>query len=277
MSIVEPLLLDEPKISFRKSVVEKRKNRFSVHVLMGHPKLSLIEDRLGEAWGKIAGGDVGAFRKTNWCNSLISKLRPDYDYIFVDLGPSLGALNRSALIATDYFVTPMSIDIFSLIGLRNISEWINEWSDRYAIGVSNFKSGSYAQKAAQFDIKLSLSIKEGFIGYTTQAYIPTKTQLGGKKRPTKAFEKILSKFESEFDKDLGAFFKPGLPTEKLVLGQIPNMFGLAPLAQSSNAPVRSLKASDGVFGQHYYQVEKFMAIFDEIADNLIFNAGVCDD
>ena len=40
--------------------------------------------------------------------------------VLVDVGPSLGAINRSALIATDFVVVPLAADLFSRQGLRNL-------------------------------------------------------------------------------------------------------------------------------------------------------------
>ena len=58
----------------------------------------------------------------------------DASIILVDVGPNLGALNRSALIATDYVIAPLAADLFSLQGLRNLgptlSKWKSEWSRR---------------------------------------------------------------------------------------------------------------------------------------------------
>jgi cellulose biosynthesis protein BcsQ len=43
------------------------------------------------------------------------------------IGPSLGSINRSVLLACDYFVSPMTIDIFSLKAVENISTSIENW------------------------------------------------------------------------------------------------------------------------------------------------------
>ena len=138
LDIVQPILDDEPSIDFKHEYILKYPNRFGVDLIMGHPRLAAIEDRLGEAWAKVPGGEVGALRKTNWCNKLISDVNDQYDYILIDLGPSLGSLNRSALIASDYFITPMSVDVFSIIGLKNIKSWLDDWSAKYIRGVTYF-------------------------------------------------------------------------------------------------------------------------------------------
>ena len=64
-------------------------------------------------------GDKGAIRKLNWLNQL-KQQNQEFDYILIDVGPSLGALNRSALLNSDFFLTPMASDIFSLLGIANI-------------------------------------------------------------------------------------------------------------------------------------------------------------
>ena len=58
----------------------------------------------------------------------------DASIILADVGPNLGAINRSALIATDYVVVPVGADMFSLLGLRNLGptlqNWRSEWTKR---------------------------------------------------------------------------------------------------------------------------------------------------
>lgn len=271
LNIVSPLLVDDPSIDFQEQYISKMHNRFNVDLILGHPKLSMIEDRLGESWGKVPGGDIGALRKTNWCYALIKAVEHNYDFILIDLGPSLGSLNRSALIASDYFVTPMAIDIFSLIGLRNISEWLDAWINRYETGISNLLSGPQASISGNYTIKDSLNIKNGYIGYTTQSYI-SKTLSDGTKRPTAAFEKIRKKFDEDFKGYLGKYRKPSVSFENIVLGEIPNMFSLAPLAQHNSAPIRDLKNSDGIFGAHYSQAARFSDLFDKMSEKVIANA-----
>lgn len=48
----------------------------------------------------------------------------------------MGAINRSILLASDYFITPMSTDIFSLLALENIGQSIQNWSELFNKGIS---------------------------------------------------------------------------------------------------------------------------------------------
>jgi hypothetical protein len=85
-----------------------------------------------------------------------------------------------------------------------------------------------------------LAIESGYIGYTLQQYI-TKAK-AGVRRPTEAFEKILTQVPGQIESSLGSFFLPGLTIEDAKLGDLPNMYSLIPLAQSVNAPIRALSS-----------------------------------
>lgn len=78
------------------------------------------------------GGERG-IRTTLTFNNLIKQF-DDYDYVFFDMGPSLGAINRSILLSCDYFVTPMSSDIFSILAIENIGKTIKNWRDTFKEG-----------------------------------------------------------------------------------------------------------------------------------------------
>lgn len=265
--VVNPILDDEPSIFFESKIINKSLNRFGVDLIMGHPKLSALEDRLGEAWVKIQGGDVGSIRKTNWCYDLLKQVESDYDYIIIDLGPSLGALNRSALLACDYFITPMSIDVFSIVGLRNINSWFGEWFRKYERGIDSLILDRGKGIFDTYNIKLELTINKGCLGYTSQSYSSRKNS-NGEKRPTKAYESILTQFDEEFLTNIGPFFHSSIGSNP-VLGQVPNMFSIAPIAQKNCSPIRDLKTNDGIFGAHHSQAKEYAHIFDGISRELV--------
>ena len=54
--------------------------------------------------------------------------------VLVDVRPSLGAFNRSVLVAEDHVVVPLAPDLYSLTVLRNLGptlhSWQEEWSER---------------------------------------------------------------------------------------------------------------------------------------------------
>ncbi len=64
----------------------------------------------------------------------VFNIRFIFDFVFIDVGPNLGAINRAALIAADYVVVPLGADLFSIQGLKNLGpsliNWRKEWQKR---------------------------------------------------------------------------------------------------------------------------------------------------
>lgn len=248
--------------------IKSSDNRFGVDLIPGHPSFSIIEDRLGAAWHDLMGGDIGGIRKTNWNTFLKRKISNSYDYVLYDLGPSLGSINRSVLIGCDKFMTPMGTDIFSILGIRNISTWLQSWVDRYENGLELCERNSRGRLDA-FNIKRSLPIKSGYIGYTIQQYI-TKSK-GGVRRPTRAYERIISNVPGEIEGSLFNYLSTGMDKENLELGDVPHLYSLIPLAQSVSSPLFELKSGDGIVGTQGKQKEQYEDILGGICSNLVNN------
>ncbi|MGP1508114.1 MAG: ParA family protein [Sphaerochaeta sp.] len=49
---------------------------------------------------------------------LVKELSKEFDHIILDLSPGLGCLERSAIVASDEVITPMTPEVFSLDGLE---------------------------------------------------------------------------------------------------------------------------------------------------------------
>jgi len=271
LDVLKPIEDGDAKIETNFSVIPATKNRFNVDILPGHPRLSVIEDQLSKAWGDAGSGDVGGLRRTNWCSLLCESLNSKYDVIFLDLGPSLGALNRTCLLGSDYFVTPMGADIFSIIGLKNIGEWLGKWIEYYNRSISHCERDN-SGSVEKYHLKKNISITNGFAGYTIQAYIAK--YIGGQRRPTRAFDNIISTFPTEIQKNLGKYKVPSITNDKLPLGEVPNMYSLVPLAQAVASPIAYLKYSDGLVGTHFSQAQKYKDILLKVANSLRSNIGL---
>jgi cellulose biosynthesis protein BcsQ len=244
-------------------------NRFGVDLIAGHPRMSIVEDRLSGAWQSATAGDLGGLRITNWCADLCKALDARYDFALLDLGPSLGSLNRSVLLGADYFVTPMGGDIFSIVALRNISLWLNDWLNGYRVGVQNCDERKHPGGIDRFGLRKTVPIEHGFIGYTIQQYI-TKSY-SGVRRPTVAFEKILKDVPIEIERNLLQFLSPGLDLPATKLGDVPNLFSLIALAQTASAPLIDLNSKDGLVGSQYQQAEQYARIVSKVAESLAAN------
>ncbi len=86
--------------------------------------LSGFEDNLSSEWPNAL-GESGLYRPFRiltafWQIMQCAAKEIGATIILVDAGPNLGALNRSALIATGHVFAPLGTDLFSLQGLRNL-------------------------------------------------------------------------------------------------------------------------------------------------------------
>ncbi len=269
LDVVQPILDGDATINKNVKPIPQRNNRFGLDLLPGHPRFSLFEDPLSSAWTELPSGKAGGFRVSNWLRSYLASLEDQYDYVFVDVSPSLGALNRSVLLSANYFVTPLGADAFSLLGIRNISRWMSGWIDYYSVGLEQSERLNPGA-LKKFNVPHDIPIRNGFIGYTLQQYIAKAK--AGERRPTKAYERILSDVPNEIDVFLKEFVSNSSIDSHL--GDVPNLYSLIPLAQSANAPIIALKARDGLVGSQFSQAANYKEIIGNLAAEIAGRVGL---
>lgn len=265
--ILAPLTAGEAAVMDKIRPAAKETNRFSLSVVPGHPQVALLEDTLSQNWGNFIGNNLGGARVTNWNTQLIGHLADDYDVIIFDVGPSLGALNRSVLVGVDYFVSPMGCDIFSLIGIENIADWLRRWQKHYDEALARCRD-DFPSQVDKYPIKASSKKMSRFLGYTVQQYI-TKT-IRSERRATAAYEAILEQIPRQVKESLGTL----VPKSKgidLRLGDVPHMFSLVPLAQSAHTPIHGLTSKDGLSGGQYAQQRDYNDFIAALATALRTN------
>lgn len=103
-------------------------------LLAGDLGLSGFEDKLSTAWPNCHNSDESAFRIMTAFHRLMKEMAGDWaELVLIDVGPNLGAINRSALIASDHVCLPLAPDLYSLQGLRNLGpalvRWRTTWRD----------------------------------------------------------------------------------------------------------------------------------------------------
>lgn len=264
---VMPLNDGDANISAAKALPPSS-NRFGVGILPGDPRMSALEDQLGPWFRDATAGEISGLRKTLWVRELLEQFNERFDVVIFDLGPSLGALNRSVLATCDYFVTPMGADIFSLVAIRNMADWIEKWSKLYSQGVALCEERSPGSPG-RYQIPSSLKINSGFAGYTVQQY--STVSIRGERRATVAYEEIISRIPSEIRSHLQKFLPPNLTTETAALGDVPNLRSLIPLAQTANSPLSRLTARDGLAGGQYSQQRTYTDVIEQVGKRLVEN------
>lgn len=242
-------------------------NRFGVDLIPGDPRISIIEDILSDAWNKCISGSIEGFRKSNWLRSIKDYYNESYDVLFIDVGPSLGALNRSILLNSDYIITPMGSDIFSLMAIKNISTWVTSWKADYENGISLMHRKGIPFNS--FSLNMNVQKSTSLIGYSVQQYI-TKT-IKNVRRPIKSYEAIINQIPKVMEENLKELIPENINNELLNLGDIPYFYSLVPLAQSNNTPIFELKSSDGVSGLQYGHVTQYKEIIGNICEKVLKN------
>jgi chromosome partitioning protein len=56
----------------------------------------------------------------------VNKILDDYDYVLIDCPPTWSILTHSSLFASDYYIIPSKVDLYSSIGIQLLEEQIDE-------------------------------------------------------------------------------------------------------------------------------------------------------
>lgn len=237
-----------------------------LYLVPGDLTLSEVEDQLSETWPKCLSGDERAFRVTTAFSRIITGAAQaeevDADVALLDVGPNFGAINRSALVAADYVIVPLSADMFSIKGLQNVGptlrRWRRDWQDRIgrvppALG---FELPSGSMEA---------------IGYVVSRY---SILAGG---PVQAFQKWLDRAPATYIKAV----KNEEPTEPISIDTDPNKLArlkdyrsLMPMAQEARKPMFLLKPADGAIGGHQTAVGECRDDFSNLAKRILESIGI---
>ncbi len=125
--------------------------RPELSLIPGDLALSGFEDQLSAQWPESMGDQnlVRPFRILTAFWQVIQQAAASHeaDIIIVDVGPNLGAINRSALIASDFVIIPLAADLFSLQGLRNLGPTLRSWRTLWKRRLDNWSNPASALPA----------------------------------------------------------------------------------------------------------------------------------
>jgi cellulose biosynthesis protein BcsQ len=242
----------------------------NLYLLPGDVALSKFEDMLSGEWPKSLDTN-NTFRPLRILSSFWQIMQSaaqniNAEIILVDIGPNLGAINRSVLIATDYVIIPMGADLFSLQGLKNLGPILKDWKNAW-----NKRLDSWANSAEKKDSP-DLPLPDGKmqpLGYVCQQY---GVRLD---RPVRAYDKWIQKIpriyrESVLGEENPAEIKQ--ENDPYCIAIIKHYRSLVPIAQEHRKPVFDLTVADGAIGSHANAVtmarEDFKNLSVKIADKI---------
>ena len=224
-------------------------------LIPGDLALAQFEGELSEAWGKCLEGREPAFRTTSAFYRAIRGVAESAhaDLVLIDVGPNLGAINRSALICADWIVLPLAPDLFSLQGLRNLGPTLKRWRSEWQLRL--------AQNPAS-DLELP-SGKLGALGYIVMQFGLRDSGV------VKAYERWLDKIPATYAENIKGLQQEGDDMGDHRLAILKHYRSLVPMAMEARKPIFDLKAADGALGAHSYAVKSCFDDFASLASTIL--------
>jgi chromosome partitioning protein len=231
----------------------------SLHFVPGDLALAGFEDFLSQEWPNSL-GSRDLFRPFRiltafWIVAQKAADKHQADLILADVGPNLGAINRSALIGSDDVVIPLAADLFSLQGLRNLGPTLRRWRSDWSKRLENWSSPSFPLPEG----------KMAPIGYVVQQHSERLS------RPVKAYDRWAARIPGVYrdsvlsDKSI----PPSMTEDPFCLARLKHYRSLVPLAQEARKPIFHLTAADGAIGSHSYAVQEAHKDFNSLAKNIL--------
>jgi cellulose biosynthesis protein BcsQ len=242
-----------------RAIVPEKVDSLGVHLMPGDPALAVFEDRLAGAWKDCFSRDLTALDQTSaiYRGIVATALAVDAKLVLVDLGPSVGSLNRSLLLSCDHFVVPVACDLYSLRALRSVREslvgWMKDWETIRSLA-SELKGPNL------------LPGHPKFLGYLTQHFNIYRA------RATIPFEewegKIAPRVTTEVVGPLAEINAVSAPKSAYKIGQIPSFHGLVPSSQKHGLPVGALRGEEGVNSGYNAKIAEADSVFRGLAKEI---------
>ncbi len=245
-----------------------------LHLVPGDLSLARFEGLLSQEWGNALGSaaPARAFRVLSafWQVAQMAARQHGAEFILADVGPSLGAINRSALIGTDHVVVPLAADMYSLQGLRNLGPTLRDWRADWQQRVANWKEPSFSLPAGRMQP----------LGYVLMQHVERLA------RPVRAYRKWADRIpavyaEAVLQQQVGAppQQQKQQPVDGQCLARLKHYRSLAPMAQEVRKPIFNLTAAEGAIGSHAAAVRDAYGDFMALATAILtrINPSVAED
>jgi cellulose biosynthesis protein BcsQ len=232
-------------------------------LILGDVAISAFEDDLSDAWQKCLAGDARAFRVMSafWRLVQMGGRSHTADVILLDLGPGLGAINRAAIIASDFVVIPLGPDLFSLRSVRSVGSALRAWRDGW-------------RKRLEANPLRELPLPSAAIEPIGYVVLCRSIRLD---RPVAVFERWMGKMPAAYaEAVLGcdAIADTTVGSDPNCLAMLKDYRSLVPLAQEARKPMFLLKAADGALGAHTYAVAEAYMAFAAMATKIANKVGL---
>lgn len=243
----------------RAQLIQTSNDRLAL--LAGDLLLASFEDDLSSEWPKCLDGNTRSFRVMSAIWQVLHDAADDHkaDIVIVDVGPSLGAINRATLVASDHVVIPVAPDLYSLQGLRNLGPTLRKWR------------AGWRQRLNVRPQALDL-LPAGSMQVAGYVVLQHGVRLD---RPVKAYQRWMNRIPGEFQSSVLA--QPGaappVDSDEHCLGQLKHYHSLMQMAQEARKPIFALTTADGAFGGHFQAARDAYKHFRMLADTVLTRIG----
>ncbi len=233
----------------------------ALSLIPGDLALSGFEDELSANW-PLAMGSANLYRPFRiitafWTIMQAGAREMNADFILVDVGPNLGAINRSVMIATDHVIVPLGADLFSLQGLRNLGPTLKRWREEWAKRQQNWPNPSFPIPSGAM----------APLGYLVQQH---SVRLD---RPVKAYDKWVNRMPEEYAKELLSKLTGPYPVSPdkdwNCLATVKHYRSLVPMGQEKRKPIFQLTSADGAIGSHATAVSEARKDFSALSETIV--------
>ena len=230
----------------------------NLSLVIGDLGLSSFEDQLSDAWIKSSDGDESAFRTVSSFYRIIQKAaeQQQSDAVLMDVGPNLGAINRSALIATDFVIMPVAPDLFSVKGLMNLGPALVDWRTKWKARLEK-------------NPEPTLSLPAG--NMNPMGYVVLQHNVRSS-RPVKAYlkwaERLPRVYREYVLQETNVTGTIKVENDPYQLGFLKHYQSLMPMAMEVRKPIFKLKPADGAIGSHYQAVKQCYSDFQKLAEKI---------
>jgi cellulose biosynthesis protein BcsQ len=205
----------------------KRVNPFErserVFLIPGDIRLSEYELDLHQAWLECLQRRMKGFNVTSALSRIVDSAAASVnaDFVFYDIGPNIGPLNRAILLDCDCFIVPAACDYFSIRALKTLGHSLSGWLKDWAI----------ISQLAPSDAVL-LHGHPAFIGYVLQRFRMYGGELASEyKGYAKRLEQSIFSDVIAVLREIDESLAPGT-IGQFKLGQIKDFSSLANIAQN---------------------------------------------
>ena len=236
----------------------------NLHLIAGDLGLSSFEDQLSEQWSQANDDNANTYSRAFdvltafWRCAQEAATGCGADLIIFDIGPNLGAINRSVLLGTDQVIVPLGADLFSLRGLQNMGPALRDWHKAWA-----------ARSNKPFDDYVLPKGAMHVLGYVAMQH---QERLD---RPVQAYRQWIDRIPLHYRTYILEQTQSAVPkveNDDYALALLRPYKSLISIAQEVCKPIFSLKSADGVNGSQMATVTAAYTDFENLAMRILLKS-----